>query len=169
MTVNPENITFFGKPEIIHALEDLAADRRSFFHEPPDEFDEQFRQDEKALLAAAAILESIDFETTGITINGPGDYTVRIAERSDQTGDAKKPPFSASRAEEYFFMLRDYFRDEKERIFKRDNEGRHPFDQLYSAEYQKALGKELALREVLDYFSKYDFPEDGDAGEEGAE
>ena len=154
MTVNPENITFFGKPEIIHALEDLAADRRSFFHEPPDEFDEQFRQDEKALLAAAAILESIDFETTGITINGPGDYTVRIAERSDPTGDAKKPPFSASRAEEYFFMLRDSF---------------HPFDQLYSAEYQKALGKELALCEVLDYFGKYDFPEDRDAGEEGAE
>lgn len=86
-----------------------------------------------------------------------------------QARDAKKPPFSASRAEEYFFMLRDSFRDEKERIFKRDNEGRHPFDQLYSAEYQKALGKELALREVLDYFSKYDFPEDGDAGEEGAE
>lgn len=85
-----------------------------------------------------------------------------------QARDAKKPPFSASRAEEYFFMLRDSFRDEKERIFKRDNEGRHPFDQLYSAEYQKALGKELALREVLDYFSKYDFPEDGDAGEEGA-
>lgn len=83
--------------------------------------------------------------------------------------DAKKPPFSASRAEEYFFMLRDSFHDEKERIFKRDNEGRHPFDQLYSAEYQKALGKELALREVLDYFSKYDFLEDGDAGEEGAE
>ena len=86
-----------------------------------------------------------------------------------QARDAKKPPFSASRAEEYFFMLRDSFRDEKERIFKRDNEGRHPFDQLYSAEYQKALGKELALREVLDYFSKYGFPEDGDAGEEGAE
>lgn len=86
-----------------------------------------------------------------------------------QARDAKKPPFSASRAEEYFFMLRDSFRDEKERIFKHDNEGRHPFDQLYSAEYQKALGKELALREVLDYFSKYDFPEDGDAGEEGAE
>lgn len=86
-----------------------------------------------------------------------------------QARDAKKPPFSASRAEEYFFMLRDSFHDEKERIFKRDNEGRHPFDQLYSAEYQKALGKELALREVLDYFSKYDFPEDGNAGEEGAE
>lgn len=79
MTVNPENITFCGKPEIIHALEDLAADRRSFFHEPPDEFDEQFRQDEKALLAAAAALEAIDFETISITINGPGDYTVKIA------------------------------------------------------------------------------------------
>ena len=102
MTVNPENITFFGKPEIIHALEDLAADRRSFFHEPPDEFDEQFRQDEKALLAAAAALETIDFETISITINGPGDYTVKIAERP--TRCSIKPPFLSEREiRELFF------------------------------------------------------------------
>lgn len=102
MTVNPENITFFGKPEIIHTLEDLAADRRSFFHEPPDEFDEQFRQDEKALLAAAAALEAIDFETISITINGPGDYTVKIAERPPER--PIKPPFISGREiRELFF------------------------------------------------------------------
>lgn len=102
MTVNPENITFFGKPEIIHALEDLAADRRSFFHEPPDEFDEQFRQDEKALLAAAAALEAIDFETISITINGPGDYTVKIAERPPKR--PIRPPFISGREiRELFF------------------------------------------------------------------
>ena len=44
--------------EIIAGLNDLAADRRSFFNEKgPDDFDEQFRYDEKVLLAAAAYIK----------------------------------------------------------------------------------------------------------------
>ncbi len=70
----------------------------------------------------------------------------------------KKPLFNADNAEAYFTLLCTYYRDEKNRIFKRDNEGRHASEAVYSAESQKLLGMELAMREVLDYFSDYDFP-----------
>ena len=69
----------------------------------------------------------------------------------------QKPMFNADAAEEYFSSLCAYYRDEKNRIFKRDNEGRHPSELIYSAESQKLPGKELAMREVLEYFSKFDF------------
>ena len=69
----------------------------------------------------------------------------------------KRPKFDPDAAEEYFTALCTYYRDEKNRLFKQDNEGRHPSEYIYSAEGQKLLGMELAMREVLDYFSKYDF------------
>ena len=51
--------------------------------------------------------------------------------------NTKKPAFNADAAEEYF-------------------EGRHASNYIYSAEYQKYLGMQIAMIEVLDYFSKYD-------------
>lgn len=68
----------------------------------------------------------------------------------------KKPLFNADNAEEHFVNLCTYYKNEAKRIFERDNGGRHPSEQIYSAEYQKFLGMELALREVLEYFSKYE-------------
>lgn len=74
-----------------------------------------------------------------------------------------KPLFNADAAEEYFTSLCTYYRDTRNDILKRDNEGRHASEQIYSAEYQKFLGMELAMREVLEYFSKFDFgPADGE-------
>ena len=70
--------------------------------------------------------------------------------------DGKKPLFSADAAEEYFSTLLTYYRNTANDIFKRDNEGRHVSDQIYSAEYQKYLGMQLAMREVLEYFAKFE-------------
>ena len=68
----------------------------------------------------------------------------------------KKTLFSADAAEEYFSTLLIYYRNTGNDIFKRDNEGRHVSDQIYSAEYQKYLGMQLAMREVLEYFAKFE-------------
>ena len=68
----------------------------------------------------------------------------------------KKTLFSADAAEEYFSTLLIYYRNTGNDIFKRDNEGRHASDQIYSAEYQKYLGMQIAMREVLEYFDKFE-------------
>ena len=68
----------------------------------------------------------------------------------------KKPLFSADTAEEYFSTLLTYYRNTANDIFKRDNEGRHVSEQIYSAEYQKYLGMQIAMREVLEYFAKFE-------------
>lgn len=53
----PINADHMPASEIIEGLNDLAADRRSFFNKDgPDRFDEQFRQDEKVLMAAVAYI-----------------------------------------------------------------------------------------------------------------
>ena len=70
--------------------------------------------------------------------------------------DGKKPLFSADAAEEYFSTLLTYYRNTGNNIFKQDNEGRHVSDQIYSAEYQKYLGMQIAMREVLEYFAKFE-------------
>ena len=70
--------------------------------------------------------------------------------------DGKKPLFSADAAEEYFSTLLTYYRNTGNDIFKRDNEERHVSDQIYSAEYQKYLGMQIAMREVLEYFAKFE-------------
>lgn len=67
-----------------------------------------------------------------------------------------KPLFDADAAEEYFVDLLVYYRNVANDIFKRDNEGRHASEQTYSAEYQKFVGMQSAMKEVLDYFSKFE-------------
>lgn len=71
----------------------------------------------------------------------------------------KKPVFNADAAEEYFSDLLAYYRNIANDIFRRDNDGRHASGQIYSAEYQKFLGMQAAMREVLEYFGKYDLRE----------
>ena len=70
--------------------------------------------------------------------------------------EIKKPVFNPDAAEEYFSMLLTSYRDTANDIFRRDNEGRHASEQIYSAEYQKYVGMQIAMREVLEYFSKFD-------------
>ena len=70
--------------------------------------------------------------------------------------DSKKPVFDANEAEEYFTMLCTSYRHTANDIFKRDNEGRHASEHIWSAEYQKYLGMQMAMREVLEYFSKFE-------------
>lgn len=67
-----------------------------------------------------------------------------------------KPLFNADEAEEYLTSLAVSYRNTANDIFSRDNEGRHPSEQHYSAEYQKYVGMQIAMREVLEYFSKFD-------------
>lgn len=71
----------------------------------------------------------------------------------------KKPAFNADAAEEYFSDLMTFYRNTANDIFSRDNDGRSASNQIYSAEYQKWLGMQAAMREVLEYFSKYDLCE----------
>lgn len=73
--------------------------------------------------------------------------------------NTKKPAFNADAAEEYFSDLLTCYRKTANDIFRRDNEGRHYSNQTYSAEYQKYVGMQIAMREVLEYFSKYDLGE----------
>ena len=70
--------------------------------------------------------------------------------------DTKKPTFNADAAEEYFSDLLVYYRNTANDIFRRGNDGRHASEHIYSAEYQKYVGMQIAMREVLEYFSKYD-------------
>ena len=70
--------------------------------------------------------------------------------------NTKKPAFNADAAEEYFSDLLFYYKKTGDDIFNRDNEGRHSTNFIYSAEYQKYVGMQIAMREVLEYFSKYD-------------
>lgn len=70
--------------------------------------------------------------------------------------NTKKPAFNADAAEEYFSDLLFYYKKTGDDIFNRDNEGRHTTNFIYSAEYQKYVGMQIAMREVLEYFSKYD-------------
>lgn len=67
-----------------------------------------------------------------------------------------KPVFNADAAEEYFTDLAVFYKNTANDIFRRDNEGRHVSEQMYSAEYQKYVGMQIAMREVLEYFAKYD-------------
>lgn len=73
--------------------------------------------------------------------------------------NTKKPVFNADAAEEYFSDLLVYYRNTANDIFRRDNDGRHASEHIYSAEYQKYVGMQIAMREVLEYFSKYDLCE----------
>ena len=73
--------------------------------------------------------------------------------------NTSKPVFNADAAEEYFSDLLTFYRNTANDIFRRDNEGRDASNQTYSAEYQKWLGMQIAMREVLEYFSKYDLCE----------
>ena len=74
-----------------------------------------------------------------------------------------KPLFDADAAEEYFAELLVYYRNMANDIFRRDNEVRHASEQIYSAEYQKFVGMQSAMRKVLDYFSKFEL-KGGDEG-----
>lgn len=67
-----------------------------------------------------------------------------------------KPVFNADDAEEYFSMQLGYYRTCQKDIFNRDNQNRDSNNFVYSAEYQKYLGMEIAMREVLNYFAKYE-------------
>ena len=68
-----------------------------------------------------------------------------------------KLKFNPYNAEDYFMNQRKYYEGQKNRIFKNDNEGRDSNNSMFSAEYQKYLGMEMAYKEVIDYFSKYEF------------
>ena len=68
----------------------------------------------------------------------------------------KKPKFNADAAEEYFSNLLIDYRNTKEKVFKEDNENNDSCNPVYSDRFEKWLGKEIAMREVLDYFSKFD-------------
>ena len=70
--------------------------------------------------------------------------------------NSKKPLFNADAAEEYFSDLLAFYRKTANDIFSRDNDGRDISNQVYSAEYQKWLGMQIAMREVLEYFSKFE-------------
>lgn len=70
--------------------------------------------------------------------------------------EVQKPLFNADAAEEYLTSLAVYYRNTANAIFERDNEGRHASEQIYSAEYQKYVGMQIAMREVLEYFGKYE-------------
>lgn len=80
----------------------------------------------------------------------------RPAEGGMSVSDTKKPVFNADAAEEYFSDLLVFYRNTANDIFRKDNEGRHASNQTYSAEYQKYVGMQMAMREVLEYFSKFE-------------
>lgn len=67
-----------------------------------------------------------------------------------------KPKFDVTAAEEHLMNLCVHYTDVKNQIFKRDNEGRDSVNFEYSADYQKWLGMEIAIREVLEYFKIFE-------------
>lgn len=84
------------------------------------------------------------------------ELMARPAQGGMSVSDTKKPVFNADAAEEYFSDLLVFYRNTANDIFRKDNEGRHASNQTYSAEYQKYVGMQMAMREVLEYFSKFE-------------
>lgn len=66
----------------------------------------------------------------------------------------KKPPFNANDAVEFIVsQLKDAYR----RFWLRtDNMNRDKFDFVYSDEYYRLLGEEIAYRKILDYFAQFE-------------
>lgn len=76
----------------------------------------------------------------------------------DQIDDEqKKPEFDADAAEDFITNLCIEVRKAKEEVFRKDNSERDRFDFVYSDQYYKLLGQEIAYRKVLEYFTKFDF------------
>lgn len=67
----------------------------------------------------------------------------------------KRPVFNADNAEECFTQLRSYYKKIAKEIFDKENEKREKSDPIYSADYQKWIGRVCAMDEVLEYFSKF--------------
>ncbi len=77
----------------------------------------------------------------------------------------KKPKFCADAAEEYLTELCIRYRNEKNRIFARDNQENGSSNLFYSSEFHKYLGMEIAVTEVLEYFSRFDLTENNEMEE----
>ncbi len=70
---------------------------------------------------------------------------------------SEKPKFNPDAAEEFITNLCIEARNERNRIFQNDNENRRDkANPYYSDLYYRLLGQELAFREVLDYFAKFE-------------
>ena len=68
----------------------------------------------------------------------------------------KKPPFNADDAEEFIVSrLKDAY-SRKNEVFRKDNMNRDRYDFVYSDEYYRLLGEEIAYRKILDYFAQFE-------------
>lgn len=68
----------------------------------------------------------------------------------------KKPPFDADAAEEYITGLCIQAKNERNRVFAKDNAGRETFNQVYSDLYMRLTGEEIAYRRVLEHFAQFE-------------
>lgn len=68
----------------------------------------------------------------------------------------KKPPFDADAAEEFIARQLKDARDRKEEVFRKDNMDRDRFDFVYTDQYYRLLGEEIAYRKILDYFAQFE-------------
>ena len=69
-----------------------------------------------------------------------------------------RPIFDPDKAEEHITKLYEQYRDDANRRFIQDNEGRSKESQVFSPEYYKVLGMQLATSDILEFFAKFDFP-----------
>lgn len=68
-----------------------------------------------------------------------------------------KPKFNPDAAEEFITNLCIEVKNERNRIFQKDNENRKDkANPWYSDLYCRLLGEEMAYRRVLDYFAKFE-------------
>lgn len=68
-----------------------------------------------------------------------------------------RPPFDPNAAEEYITNLCIETKNARNKVFQKDNENRKDkANPWYSDLYCRLLGQELALRQVLDYFAKFE-------------
>ena len=68
----------------------------------------------------------------------------------------KKPPFDADAAEEFIAEKLCDVCKRKNEVFRKDNMDRDRFDFVYTDQYYRLLGEEIAYRKILDYFAQFE-------------
>lgn len=77
-------------------------------------------------------------------------------EQPTTESNVTKPQFNADDAEEFIARRLKDAHDRKEEVFRKDNMDRDRFDFVYTDQYYRLLGEEIAYRKILDYFAQFE-------------
>lgn len=83
----------------------------------------------------------------------------RTKKGTDAMDKKELPPFNADAAEEFITQLCIDAKNQRNEVYRKDNERRDGANPWYSDLYYRLLGQEMAYRRVLEYFAQFDLNE----------